>query len=144
MRVPTVWLALVNHLDASDGRVDSLRRVVIGGAACPVSLMKALDRFGVWANVGWGMTEMSPLGTFNTLLPWMRELPEEEQYNYRLKAGRLIYGVDMRIVDDNMRELPWDGETSGRLQVRGPWVCKSYYKMSESDAHLEDGWHQWS
>lgn len=138
--VPTVWLALVNHLDASDGRVDSLRRVVIGGAACPVSLMKALDRFGVWANVGWGMTEMSPLGTFNTLLPWMRELPEEEQYNYRLKAGRLIYGVDMRIVDDNMRELPWDGETSGRLQVRGPWVCKSYYKMSESDAHLEDGW----
>ncbi len=138
--VPTVWLALVNHLDQSGTTVESLQRVVVGGAACPLSLMQAMDRYGVWMHVGWGMTEMSPLGTLNTLLPWMHELPAAERDAYRLKAGRLIYGVQMRVVDDSGRELPWDGKTSGRLQVRGPWVCKGYYKLDQSDAHLPDGW----
>lgn len=138
--VPTVWLALVNYLDSSGSTVESLNKVVVGGAACPLSLMKAMDKHNVWMHVGWGMTEMSPLGTYNTLLPWMHELPEDEKYRYRLKAGRLICGVDMRIVGDDGDSLPWDGETSGRLQVRGPWVCKSYYKMAQSDAHLADGW----
>lgn len=138
--VPTVWLALVNYLEASGDRVESLSRVVIGGAACPRSLMEALDEYGVWSHVGWGMTEMSPLGTFNTLLPWMHELPVDEKFAYRLKAGRVIYGVDMRIVDDEGQELPWDGKTSGQLQVRGPWVCSGYYKREDSDAHMEDGW----
>lgn len=138
--VPTVWLALVNYLDESATTVESLNKVVVGGAACPLSLMKAMDRHNVWMHVGWGMTEMSPLGTYNTLLPWMHHLPEDEKYAYRLKAGRLIYGVDMRTVDDQGNELPWDGETSGRLQVRGPWVCSSYYRLPESDAHLPDGW----
>jgi len=138
--VPTVWLALVNHLRETGGSVPSLQRVVVGGAACPEALMRAMDEFGVYMHVGWGMTEMSPLGTLNTLLPWMDELPDDEKMAYRLKAGRLIYGVQMRIVDDTGQELPWDGKTSGRLQVRGPWVCSGYYRMDESDAHLPDGW----
>ena len=138
--VPTVWLALVNHLRERGGSVPSLERVVIGGAACPEALMRALDQLGVYAHIGWGMTEMSPLGTLNTLLPWMEELPEDERIAYRLKAGRLIHGVQMRIVDDGGSELPWDGVASGRLQVRGPWVCKGYYRLEHSDAHLPDGW----
>ncbi|MEH6639682.1 MAG: long-chain fatty acid--CoA ligase [Porticoccaceae bacterium] len=140
MGVPTVWLALVNYLKESGTRVDSLQRVIVGGAACPESLMRAMDEFDVAMQVGWGMTEMSPLGTYNTLLPWMNDLPDDEKMVYRLKAGRLIYGVKMRIVDEDSNELPWDGKTSGRLQVRGPWVCKSYYKLENSDAHLADGW----
>lgn len=138
--VPTVWLALVNYLDAHGGSVPSFKKAVVGGAACPLSLMQSMDKYGVSIHVGWGMTEMSPLGTYNTLMPWMHDLPEQEKYNYRLKAGRLIYGVEMRIVGEDMEELPWDGETSGRLQVRGPWVCQSYYKLDQSDAHLPDGW----
>ncbi len=138
--VPTVWLALVNHLRDSGGAVPSLKRVVIGGAACPEALLRALDQFGVYAHIGWGMTEMSPLGTLNTLMPWMEELPDAEKTAYRLKAGRLIYGVQMRIVDASGAELPWDGKHSGQLQVRGPWVCKSYYRLDTSDAHLPDGW----
>ncbi|MBQ0799011.1 MAG: long-chain-fatty-acid--CoA ligase [Porticoccaceae bacterium] len=140
MGVPTVWLALVNYLKESGTRVDSLQRVIVGGAACPESLMRAMDEFDVAMQVGWGMTEMSPLGTYNTLLPWMNDLPDDEKMVYRLKAGRLIYGVKMRIVDEEGNELPWDGKASGRLQVRGPWVCKSYYKLEDSDAHLPDGW----
>ena len=138
--VPTVWLALVNYLRDSGGSVPTLKRVVVGGAACPEALMRALDQLGVYTHVGWGMTEMSPLGTLNTLLPWMEELPDAERMAYRLKAGRLIYGVQMRIVDDSSQELPWDGKASGRLQVRGPWVCSGYYRMEQSDAHLPDGW----
>jgi len=138
--VPTVWLALANHLRESGGSVPSLKRVVVGGAACPEALMRAMDQLGVYMHVGWGMTEMSPLGTLNTLLPWMEELPDEEKMAYRLKAGRLIYGVQMRVVNDQGEELPWDGKTSGQLQVRGPWVCSGYYRMAESDAHLPDGW----
>jgi len=99
-----------------------------------------MDAYDVAMHVGWGMTEMSPLGTYNTLLPWMHDLPEDEKFAYRLKAGRLIYGVEMRIVDEDAKELAWDGNASGRLQVRGPWICKSYYKLEDSDAHLPDGW----
>ncbi|MBL4780672.1 MAG: long-chain fatty acid--CoA ligase [Porticoccaceae bacterium] len=138
--VPTVWLALVNYLQESGSKVESLQRLVVGGAACPRSLMEAMDAYNVDMHVGWGMTEMSPLGTYNTLLPWMHDLPEDEKFAYRLKAGRLIYGVEMRIVDEEVNELAWDGKVSGRLQVRGPWICKSYYKLEDSDAHLPDGW----
>lgn len=138
--VPTVWLALVDYLKKSGSRIDALRKILVGGAACPLSLIQNMDDYDVEMHVVWGMTEMSPLGTYNSLLPWMKELPEDEKSKYRIKAGRLVYGVEMRIVDDEGRELPWDGETSGSLQVRGPWVCKAYYKVEKSDAHLPDGW----
>jgi 3-(methylthio)propionyl---CoA ligase len=138
--VPTVWLALLAYLEKSGDTIDSLKKVLVGGAACPLSLMQSMDNYGAEIHVVWGMTEMSPLGSYNALLPWMEELPAEEKYQYRLKAGRIVYGVEMRIVDDNDQELVWDGKKSGRLQVRGPWVCRAYYKMETSDAHLSDGW----
>jgi fatty-acyl-CoA synthase len=138
--VPTVWLGLLAHLKASGKTVESLRRIVVGGAACPLSIMEDFDGYGVETRVGWGMTEMSPLGTINNS-PSRRERYEEEEFaKVRLKGGRQIFGVDMKIVDDEGRELPWDGESFGSLKVRGPWICSSYFKLEGSDAHAEEGW----
>lgn len=137
--VPTVWLALVNYLQQSGKTVETLKNVVVGGAACPLSLMKALESYGVWANCGWGMTEMSPLGTYNQPLG-VDEQTQEEIDADRVRGGRLVFGVDMKIVDANNKELPWDGESPGLIKVRGPWVCSSYYKMEDTPAVDEDGW----
>ena len=140
--VPTVWLNLLKYLDETGKQVDSLRRVVIGGAACPRSLMEEFDdRYGVYVNHAWGMTEMSPLGTFNTLKPAMQKLPREEQFAIREKQGRALYGVEMKIVDDDNKELPRDGQSPGLLKVRGPFICNDYYQTGvPSDVHDEDGW----
>ncbi len=138
--VPTIWMALLDHLRQSGDTVEPLERVVVGGAACPLSIMEEFeDQYGVYTHVGWGMTETSPLGSFNPQLD--REALGEERYaEKRQKAGRPIFGVEMKIVDDRGNELPWDGETAGALKVRGPWVCKGYYKVEQSDSHDEDGW----
>jgi fatty-acyl-CoA synthase len=139
--VPTVWLGLLAHLKASGDRVDSLRRIVVGGAACPLSIMEDFDSYGVETRVGWGMTEMSPLGTTNACTDDRGNYSEEDFAKQRLKAGRPIFGVEMKIVDDEGNDLPWDGEAFGSLLVRGPWVCSSYYKLEGSDAHeKEAGW----
>ena len=140
--VPTVWLNLLKYLDETGKQVNSLQRVVIGGAACPRSVMEEFeDRHGVYVNHAWGMTEMSPLGTFNTLKPEMQKLPREEQFAVREKQGRALYGVEMKIVDDENNELPWDGQSPGLLKVRGPFICSDYYNTGEpSDVHDEDGW----
>ena len=138
--VPTVWLGLIAYLKASGKRVDSLNSVIVGGAACPLSVMEDFDEYGVDTHVGWGMTEMSPLGSVNTS-PSSREDYSDEAYaKVRLKAGRPIFGVEMKIVDDQGNELPWDGEAFGSLKVRGPWICSSYFKLEGSDAHEESGW----
>jgi acyl-CoA synthetase (AMP-forming)/AMP-acid ligase II len=114
---------------------------VVGGAACPLSIMEDFDRYGVETRVGWGMTEMSPLGTINASTADRESYGEEEFAKMRLKAGRPIFGVEMKIVDDEGNDLPWDGEAFGSLLVRGPWVCSSYFKLEGSDAHTgEDGW----
>ena len=89
---------------------------------------------------GWGMTEMSPLGTVSTLRPEMETLPLEEQFQLRAKAGHGIFGVAMKIVDDEGRELPWDGHSAGELKVRGPWVCSGYFRLDDSPSHDADGW----
>lgn len=139
--VPTVWLGLLAYLKASGKTIDSLTRVVVGGAACPLSVMEDFDRYGVETRVGWGMTEMSPLGTVNESTSAREEYGEEVFAKQRLKGGRAIFGVQMKIVDDEGKELPWDGEAFGSLKVRGPWICSDYYKLDgESDAHAEDGW----
>ncbi|MCZ6829055.1 MAG: long-chain-fatty-acid--CoA ligase [Gammaproteobacteria bacterium] len=138
--VPTVWLGLLAHLRDSGERIDSLQRIIVGGAACPQSLMKEMDTHGVETRIGWGMTEMSPLGSINSLKPEVMDLPEAELDTLRLKAGRPVFGVDMKITDDDGNELPWDGVAYGSLKVRGPWICSSYYKVDESDAHAEAGW----
>jgi fatty-acyl-CoA synthase len=133
--VPTVWLGLLAHLKASGERIDSLRRIVVGGAACPLSIMEDMDAYGVETRVGWGMTEMSPLGTLNAS-PSVRDSYTEEEFSkVRLKAGRPIYGVEMKIVDDDGNELPWDGEAFGSLKVRGPWICSNYFKLEASGFH---------
>ena len=137
--VPTVWLALVNYLKQSGKTVESLKNVVVGGAACPLSLMKDLESYGVWANVGWGMTEMSPLGTYNR--PLEGEVQSQDEIDAdRVRAGRLVFGVDMKIVDANDDELPWDGDSSGVIKVKGPWIASGYYKMDDQDLVDDDGW----
>ncbi|MFK8043203.1 3-(methylthio)propionyl-CoA ligase [Congregibacter sp.] len=139
--VPTVWLGLLAYLKQSGMTVETLDRVIVGGAACPLSVMEDFDRYGVETRVGWGMTEMSPLGSVNECTAARAEYTEEGFAKQRLKAGRPIFGVEMKIVDDEGKELPWDGEAFGSLKVRGPWICSDYYDLGEdSSAHSEEGW----
>lgn len=138
--VPTVWLSLINYLKQSGMRVESLRRVIVGGSACPLSIMEDFDTYGVETRVGWGMTEMSPLGTTNPSMDIRDEIPADEFAKLRLKAGRPIYGCEVKITDDDNNELPWDGVAFGSLKVRGPWICSAYYKLDGSSAHGDDGW----
>ncbi len=142
MGVPTVWLGLLAYLKSTGRRVDSLQRMVVGGAACPESLMRAFrDDYGVEVQHSWGMTEMSPLGVMNTPTRDLDELTPQRREAIRLKQGRGVFGVEMRIVDESGTELPWDGVTSGALQVRGPWVCRQYFEPDEPDpTHRTDGW----
>ncbi len=137
--VPTVWLSLQAHLRENDVTVETLERIVVGGSACPLSVMQEFDRHGVQSIVGWGMTEMSPLGTANHYQV-DREASSERQDLMRLKAGRPIFGVEVKITDDEGNELPWDGEAFGSLKVRGHWICSDYFKLDSSDAHTEPGW----
>jgi len=138
--VPTVWLGLIAYLKASGQRVESLQRIIVGGAACPLSVAEDFDTYGVDTRLAWGMTEMSPLGSVNTSADFRERYSEEEFATLRLKAGRPILGVEMKIVDDEGNEQPWDGVAFGSLKVRGPWVCSGYFKLDDSDAHEEDGW----
>ncbi len=138
--VPTVWLGLLAYLKSSGQRVDSLQRIIVGGAACPLSIMEDFDKYGVETRVGWGMTEMSPLGSVNSSPSNREKYSDEEFAKLRLKAGRPIFGVEMKIVSDSGEEQPWDGVAFGSLKVRGPWICSSYFKLEGSDANAEEGW----
>ncbi len=140
--VPTVWMALLADLRETGKRLPSLERVVIGGAACPTSVMSEFqERHNVRVHHAWGMTEISPVGTFNTLKPGMDRLDEEEQWKVRAKQGRAVFGIEMKIVDDENNELAWDGKAFGALKVRGPWVCADYFGLEgHSDTHDEEGW----
>ena len=138
--VPTVWLGLIAYLKSSGMRVDTLDRIIVGGAACPLSIMEDFDKYGVETRVGWGMTEMSPLGSVNSSPADRERYSDEEFAKVRLKAGRPIFGVEMKIVSDTGAEQPWDGVAFGSLKVRGPWICSNYFKLDRSDAHAEEGW----
>ncbi|MEO1203854.1 MAG: long-chain-fatty-acid--CoA ligase, partial [Pseudomonadota bacterium] len=140
--VPTVWLALLQYCEDAGKTLDNLERTVIGGAAVPRSMIEAFrDRHDVVVIQGWGMTEMSPLGTANTMKAGLEHLSPDEQLDLGTKAGRAIYGCQLRIVDDEGNELPRDGEAFGALQVRGPWICSDYYKLDGSaGTHTDDGW----
>ena len=127
--VPTVWLTLLQHLEAIGGKLPHLRRVVIGGSACPRAVTKAFqDVYGVEVIHAWGMTEMSPLGSTCTLLPEYADLAGEARLDIQQKQGHPPFTVEMKITDDAGRKLPWDGKTFGRLKVRGAAVAKSYFK----------------
>ena len=138
--VPTVWLGLLNYMKEQKLRFTTLKRVVIGGSACPPAMIRAFqDDYGVEVLHAWGMTEMSPLGTVTTFKAKHRDWSKEERVKLQNKQGRALYGVDMRIVGEDGSELPWDGSAFGDLQVRGPWVIQSYFK-GEGGNPLKGGW----
>ncbi|HZY18528.1 MAG TPA: 3-(methylthio)propionyl-CoA ligase [Ramlibacter sp.] len=138
--VPTVWQMLLGHLKPNNLRFSTLRRTVIGGSACPPAMIHAFrEEYGVEVLHAWGMTEMSPLGTLCTLKNKHLEMPPEEQMKIRLKQGRAIFGVDLKIVGPEGAELPWDGKAFGDLHVRGPWIVREYFKGEGGDP-LVDGW----
>jgi len=138
--VPTIWQMLLGHMRPLGLKFTSLNRTVIGGSACPPAMINAFrDDYGVEVLHAWGMTEMSPLGTVCTLKNKHLKLPVAEQLKIRLKQGRAIYGVDMKIVDSQGRDLPWDGKSFGDLLVRGPWILKEYFKGEGGDP-LVQGW----
>jgi 3-(methylthio)propionyl---CoA ligase len=138
--VPTVWQMMLAHAQANNLKFSTLKRTVIGGSACPPAMITAFnDVYGVEVLHAWGMTEMSPLGTLCTLKNKHVALPPEEQMKVRLKQGRGIYGVDMKIVGEDGNELPWDGKAYGDLLVKGPWVISDYFK-GEGGSPLVDGW----
>ncbi len=132
--VPTVWLGLLQHMKQTGAKFSTLQRTVIGGSACPPAMIRAFrEEYGVEVIHAWGMTEMSPLGTLCKLQNKHLKLPEAAQQKLLEKQGHVIFGVDMKIVDDKDNELPWDGQTFGNLMVRGPWVVKEYFRGEGGD-----------
>jgi fatty-acyl-CoA synthase len=132
--VPTVWLMLLQHLEATGAKLPHLKRVIIGGSACPRAMTKAFEeKYGVEVIHAWGMTEMSPLGSLCSIKPDYAALTGDARLDIKEKQGHPPFGVEMKITDDNGRELPWDGTTFGRLKVRGAAVLRRYFK-EDADA----------
>ncbi|MBP8149765.1 MAG: fatty-acid--CoA ligase [Limnohabitans sp.] len=138
--VPTVWQMLLGHMKPAGLKFSQLNRTVIGGSACPPAMINAFrDDYGVDVLHAWGMTELSPLGTLCTLKNKHKSLPAEAQMKLRMKQGRCIFGIDMKIVNEQGEELPHDGKAAGDLLVKGPWVIANYFKAEGGDP-LVDGW----
>ncbi len=136
--VPTIWLDLLRYADEQHPDLSSLRLVVCGGSAVPRSLMEAFEeRHGMYIVQAWGMTETSPLAA---VAHPPRELEGEEEWSYRTKAGRVLPLIDIRLMDDEGREVPWDGESTGEIQIRGPWIASRYYEDPSGDEKFDDGW----
>ena len=139
--VPTVWQMLLGHMKPAGLKFSSLKRTVIGGSACPPAMIHAFQEdYGVEVLHAWGMTEMSPLGTLCTLKNKHLDLPKDEQMKIRLKQGRAIYGVDMKIIGDDGQVQPHDGKAYGDLLVKGPWVVREYFKGEGGNPLTADGW----
>jgi len=140
--VPTIWVGVLDHLDKTGGRLTSVRNVCVGGSAPTASLVQRVEEsLGATVRQIWGMTETSPLGVINTPLSQHAGEDAQAAAARKLKAGRGLWGVEMRIIDDQSGDiLPRDGQSPGRLQVRGPWVAASYFKGDGAQAFTEDGW----
>ncbi|MBC6716992.1 fatty-acid--CoA ligase [Aurantimonas sp. DM33-3] len=139
--VPTVWLMLLQHLEKVGGELPDLKKVVIGGSACPRAVtQKFQEVYGVQVIHAWGMTEMSPLGSLCTIKPEYQDLTGDALLDIEEKQGHPPFAVEMKVTDDENVERPWDGKTFGRLKVRGPAVASSYYKGTGAEAFDEDGW----
>jgi fatty-acyl-CoA synthase len=135
--VPTIWLMLLQYLEANGGRLPDLKRVVIGGSACPRAItQKFQDVYGVEVIHAWGMTEMSPLGSLCTLKPEYASLAGDARLDVQQKQGHPPFMVEMKIEDDAGQPVPWDGKSFGRLMVRGPAVARAYYK-GDGDSILD-------
>ena len=139
LAVPTIWLGMMQYLEKTGETLGKLNRTAIGGSAVPRAMIEAYDKLGVRVLQLWGMTEMSPLGTVGTGIPETDTMPYDKELDVRIKQGRGLFGVEMKIVDDDGRELPRDGVAFGRLLVRGPWIVGSYFKGDGASA-FEDGW----
>ncbi len=138
--VPTVWLGLLHYCEKENLKLEYMERTVIGGSAAPESMIRQFqEKHDVFAIHAWGMTEMSPLGTINSMSAHMASLTQEERYKLQAKQGRPIYGVELKIMGPDGKELARDGKAFGRLLVRGPWVASGYYKEEDRGAWV-DGW----
>ena len=138
--VPTVWQGLLAHVETHELTFSTMRRTVIGGAACPPAMMRSFqEKHGLQVIHAWGMTELSPLGTACVVKGDPASLSSERRYELQAKQGRAVPGMDMKIVDEHGAELAWDGKQSGELMVRGPWVVSRYLKNEGGDP-LVDGW----
>jgi fatty-acyl-CoA synthase len=139
--VPTVWTLVIQHMKENGLSADSLKNVVIGGSAVPESMIDTLrDDYGVMVRQVWGMTETSPLGTMTTPTPAIAALEPAERTAILAKQGRVQYGCELKILDDEGRPVPRDGVAFGAMWVKGPWVASGYYKMDNADVLDEDGW----
>jgi len=143
--VPTVWQGLLTHVEAGGLKFNTMRRTIIGGSACPPAMMAAFQqKYDVQVLHAWGMTEMSPLGTACTLKPKHLTMSAEQRMAVQAKQGRAVFGVDMKIVGGDGKELPMDGKASGELLVRGPWIIANYFKGEGGDPLVKDeqgqGW----
>ncbi|MCP5368629.1 MAG: long-chain-fatty-acid--CoA ligase [Hyphomicrobiales bacterium] len=141
--VPTIWLGLLQYLRASGKRLETVKSLMIGGAACPLAIIEGFGKeFGVSIIHGWGMTELSPVGTLNAPKPGMEDYSDDDRYRHQLKQGRALFGFEMKVVDEDGNEQPRDGKSFGRLLCRGPWVCSAYYNDTENPDGIldDDGW----
>ncbi len=139
--VPTVWLGLLQHLRSSGEKLHTVTRIMTGGSAAPPLLIEAFrDEYGVAVEHGWGMTELSPVGTYNAPKAAQVGLEKDAAVRHMLKQGRILSGIDMKIVDGEGHELPWDGVAFGDLMVRGPWVTSAYYGDAPGSACDAEGW----
>ena len=139
--VPTIWVGVLDHLDQTGQRLTSVRNVAIGGSAPTAALMRRVeDQLGATVRQIWGMTETSPMGVINTALPAHAGEDEDAAYARKLKQGRGLWGVEMRIMGDDGTVQPRDGASVGALQVRGPWVSSAYFKNEGAQVFLDDGW----
>jgi acyl-CoA synthetase (AMP-forming)/AMP-acid ligase II len=141
--VPTIWFGLLNHMKETGKRPTSLRRVVIGGAAAPRSMIEAFEQdYGIEVLHGWGMTEMSPVGAVCSLNPTHARLPAPQRFQVKQKQGHAIWGVEFKIVDESGRRLPHDGRAAGVLYVRGPWIASGYFRDQAATAEAidDEGW----
>ena len=137
--MPTVWQGLLAFMEANNLKFSTMNRTVIGGSACPPAMIRLFqDKYGVDVLHAWGMTEMSPLGTACTLKNKHSDLSAEQRFPIQCKQGRVLFGVDMKIVDGDGADLPWDGVAFGDLLVRGPWVVRDYYNSGEGDPLVND------
>ena len=139
--VPTIWMGLLQVLEKESYDISSLRCMPVGGSAAPQSMIERYhQQFGAPILHAWGMTELSPIGSVSQLKQHMREWPLDRQFAVCARQGTTVPGVEARVVDVDGRELPWDGQSFGELQVRGPWVIRSYYNDERSADSFQDGW----
>jgi 3-(methylthio)propionyl---CoA ligase len=139
--VPTVWQGLLGYMGSNNLKFSTMNRTVIGGSACPPAMIHSFqEQYGVQVIHAWGMTEMSPLGTASILKFKHASQSKEAQFAVQCKQGRAIFGVEMRIVDDEGKQLPWDGKAFGHLQVKGPWIVHEYFKNEGGNPLTADGW----